>query len=311
MRRGCRPDSALLFDFRKGPDMRKTAAVFVAFLFCLSFASFTAAGDAAYTETNITIDAGDHAIPATVCLPAGSGPYPAVVLLHGTGSSRDEGYNAFVFAAHVFAESYGVASIRIDMMGSGDSTADYADYTFESAVGDTVKAAEYMQSLDAVGAGRIGVLGWSQGGTDALLSAGRRPDLFKAVVTWAGAPDLSDFLNDERMAEAQANGYFELARGGGRVLRISLQWCLDVLRTDVLGEFSAFPGPVLAIAGTDDTDVNPLWAFRIAAANRNPGSRIYLITNADHTFNLSKEPDKETLLDTIHVSGEFFAETLR
>lgn len=291
--------------------MKRIFSTILALLLLLASANFALADNAAYTETVVFLDAGDHEIPATVCLPAGDGPYPAVVMLHGTGANRNEGSNSYVIAARTLAETYGVATIRIDFMGSGDSTADTTGYTFESAVGDAVKAAEYMAELDTVKADAIGVMGWSQGGTDALLSAGWHPEIFKAVVTWAGAPDLTDMLTAADLAEAEANGFFMQNLGWGEPFPVSLQWCIDVLYTDVLKEFGAFPGPVLAIAGSADTAVNPVWSNRIVAASANALSRVYLIKGADHTFNVSLEADKASLHAVIRATGEFFADMLK
>ena len=95
-------------------------------------------------------------------------------MLHGTGSNRDEAGNGYKMAAPVLAEKYGIATVRIDFMGSGDSTADYTGYTFESAVSDAVAAANYAQDARTTSTREhIGVMGWSQGGTDALLCAAR------------------------------------------------------------------------------------------------------------------------------------------
>ena len=91
----------------------------------LFICSAVSAQDAGYEETVISIDGGEYEIPATVCMPAGDGPFPAVVMLHGTGSNREEAGNGYLYAAPVLAEKYGIATIRIDFPGNGDSKADY------------------------------------------------------------------------------------------------------------------------------------------------------------------------------------------
>ena len=123
--------------------MKKVLALVCALLLCLAVIP-AVAEEAGYTETVVSINNGDHDVPATVCVPTGEGKFPAVVMLHGTGSNRDEAGNGYKMAAPVLAEKYGIATIRIDFMGSGDSTADYTGYTFESAVSDAVAAAKYM-----------------------------------------------------------------------------------------------------------------------------------------------------------------------
>ena len=55
----------------------------------------------AYTEENIIIEASDHQIPATVTVPAGAEgeKFPAVIMLHGNGSTRHEAGNAYDYTA--------------------------------------------------------------------------------------------------------------------------------------------------------------------------------------------------------------------
>ena len=115
----------------------------------LFICSAVSAQEAGYEETVISIDGGEYEIPATVCMPAGDGPFPAVVMLHGTGSNREEAGNGYLYAAPVLAEKYGIATIRIDFPGNGDSTADYMQYNFKSAVADAKAAA--IQAMESLG----------------------------------------------------------------------------------------------------------------------------------------------------------------
>ena len=289
--------------------MKKCLVFMLVFVLCIASAAL--AETPGYVETVVSIDAGDHQIPATVCMPTAEGTYTAVVMLHGTGSNRDEAGGGYAYAAPVLAEKYGVATIRIDFMGNGDSTADYTGYTFESAVADAVAAAEYMAALENIDGDHIGVMGWSQGGTDALLSAGQHPEIFKSVVTWAGAPDLSDMLPDELYAEAQKNGYFTMEFDWRDSLNVSLQWCEDVKNVNVLDVFTGFDSPVLAIHGTEDTTVDPDWSNKIAGTSTNEASGTCFIEGMDHTFNVFTEEDLHSLYTAIDGTGAFFSVTLQ
>jgi len=218
-------------------------------------------------------------------------------------------------AAPVLAEKYGIATVRIDFMGNGDSTADYMGYTFDSAVSDAVAAANYMKEQPAVDAEKIGVMGWSQGGTDALLACAWHPEVFKSVVTWAGAPSmvLDGFFTEENYEEAKKNGYFTMNFDWRTPLNVSLEWCEDVMTTDVLAEFAAYTGPVLAVHGTADVTVDPEWSNKIVAANANSASKTCFIEGMDHTFNVFTEIDAgyPSLNNAVDATGAFFAETLR
>ena len=274
--------------------MKKLIALVLIVLCVLSMG--VAAEKAGYVETVIDIDADDHIIPATLCVPAGEGKFPAVVMLHGTGSNREEAGNGYKTAAPVLAEKYGLATIRIDFIGCGDSTGDYKDYTFDSAVADAVAAVNYLKTLDNIDGENIGIMGWSQGGTNALMACANHPELFKTIVTWAGAPDMTIMLTEEQYNEAKENGFYVMEFGWRDPLNFSLQWCEDVMNTDVLAEFAAFEGPVLAINGSEDTVVDPEWADKIVAANKNDASKTYIIEGMDHTFNVFTEPNSTRCL---------------
>lgn len=289
--------------------MKKLIALVLIVLCVLSMG--VAAEKAGYVETVIDIDADDHIIPATLCVPAGEGKFPAVVMLHGTGSNREEAGNGYKTAAPVLAEKYGLATIRIDFIGCGDSTGDYKDYTFDSAVADAVAAVNYLKTLDNIDGENIGIMGWSQGGTNALMACANHPELFKAIVTWAGAPDMTIMLTEEQYNEAKENGFYVMEFGWRDPLNFSLQWCEDVMNTDVLAEFAAFEGPVLAINGSEDTVVDPEWADKIVAANKNDASKTCIIEGMDHTFNVFTEPEFNALLEAVDATGTFFAENLR
>lgn len=294
--------------------MKKWLCLVASLVLAFGIVAFAQAEDhPGYTEEVISIDAGDHTIPATLTLPTAEGKHPAVVMLHGTGSNREEAGNGYQKAAPILAEKYGIATIRIDFMGNGDSTADYKDYTFTSAVADAVKAAAYVTALDAVDGSHLGVMGWSQGGTIALLAAGRHPELFSAVVTWAGAPNMYEdgFPSKEQVAEAEKNGFFVLDFEWRTPLEVSLQWCQEVMNTDVLKEFSAFTGPVLAIHGDQDTSVNPEYSNKIVAASSNPASSVQMMEGMDHTFNVFAEEDFASLMKAIDFTGAFFQAQLK
>jgi cephalosporin-C deacetylase-like acetyl esterase len=96
-------------------------------------------------------------------------------MLHGYyGSAKDEARGGYKIAALILAES-GIASIRFDFTGLGDSTVDHANFTLDVGVKETKLASDYIASLPEVDANRIGVMGWSKGGGMAVLSADEIP----------------------------------------------------------------------------------------------------------------------------------------
>ena len=259
--------------------MKKFLILLLTLLLCLPL--FALAEDAAYTEEDIFIDAGDHQIPATVTIPTGEGQFPFVVMLHGNGSTRHEAGNAYDYTAPEMAKA-GIATIRYDYIGNGDSTSDYIDFTYDKGVADAIACYDYMAALENIDAERAGVMGWSQGGRLALLTAGRN-DLFKSVLTWAGA--MGQKGNDEEEYEiAKANGYYEVTYDWREPLKQSPAYYENALSIDYVAEVAAIKAPILAINGTEDTTVEPETAQKIIDAATSEGSRVLLLEGADHTF---------------------------
>lgn len=239
-----------------------------------------------YTKQYVMIPNGDYQIPAVVTLPKTKSDQkvPLVVMCHGTGSNKDEAGNGYKILAPKLAQA-GIGSIRFDFIGTGDSTVDYIKYSLQSAVRDTNRVAAYAAQLTMVDADKIGVMGWSQGGTVALLAAAENPKL-KTVVTWAGAVDLSGLITEAGYKQAQEQGYSVLEFGWRSSLKLGLEWYQDVKTTDVLKEFAKSKAPVLAINGAEDKVVNPKNADLIVKASTNSKSKTEIMAQADHTFKI-------------------------
>ncbi len=255
-----------------------------------------------------------HEVPGTLTLPAKASGAPAVVMLHGTGTSRNESSNAFARLAQSLAEA-GIASLRIDFMGCGASTANNADFCPTSAIIDAKASADYLASLKEVDGSAIGVMGWSQGGMDALLSAAAHPDTFKAVVTWAGAISMDgagifgDVSFEDAYKTAKETGEAIAPRWVGDPMHVGVRWFEEVQSMDTLAELTKYPGPILAVHGKDDSTVPPESAEQIVKASSNSASRTHLVENCEHTFNVFTD-DTATMDGVIAETSAYFVKQL-
>lgn len=272
-----------------------------------------------YVETvvSIPVAAQDgipaHEIPATLTLPVSASKdakVPGVVMLHGTGSNRDEAGMGYALAAPRMAAD-GIATLRIDFMGNGDSTASYRDYNYTSAVIDAKAAADYLAGLETVGGGNLGVMGWSQGGTDALLAAEAHPDTFQAVVTWSGALELNGaslFAGtsfEDAYAQAKKEGFYTMTFDWREPLELGERWFQEAAETNILKVTADIKAPILAINGKDDTTVTPDNAEKIVKAAANADSQLLLVDNCDHTYNVFSG-DFTALYQTVDATAAFF-----
>ncbi len=241
--------------------------------------------ESVYTENVITIKNTDYEIPAIITLPTGieEKKVPLVIMCHGTASNKDEAGDGYKMYASRLAEA-GIASIRFDFIGTGDSKVDYSKYNFTTALNDVNKVIEYAKELDSVDSENIGILGWSQGGSIAMLAAGENPDV-KSVVTWAGAEnDCLLALGDYEAAKA--NGYAIVEFDWRDSLNFGLQWHEDVRNIDILETLKKSKAPILALNGSNDDVVPPETTDLIIETSTNELSKKSIIDGADHTFNI-------------------------
>lgn len=248
-----------------------------------------------------------HTVPGTLCVPARTDGLrlPGVVMLPGSGCDRDETADAFRRAAAIMAGA-GIASLRIDFMGSGDSQASQADYNFTSANLDAKAAADYLAAQSYIDPGRLAVLGKSQGGTNALLAAGKYPDTFRAVVCWSGAVDVKIVAGNFNLA-------YEIARMQGSYQAdpqqkpLGKRWFDEVDGTDVLKVVSRLRSPVLAVNGDADTLVPSFTAVLIADAAKN--GTAHILKGVDHNYNLFTD-DPGSYFEVVDATIAFLRENL-
>ncbi|MBA3816932.1 MAG: alpha/beta fold hydrolase [Parachlamydiaceae bacterium] len=113
-------------------------------------------------------------LSGTLTLPNTDGPYPAVILLHGSAPlDRDAsmfGHKLFlVWADHLTRQ--GIAVLRFDKRSAGKSTGNYNASTLEDFANDALAGLEYLETQKDINPDNIGLVGHSEGGMTALLTA--------------------------------------------------------------------------------------------------------------------------------------------
>lgn len=252
----------------------------------------------AQSEQTVTIKTDLGPIVGTLERPAGD-PAPVVLLFHGFTGSRDElavattDEGVFSRTARLLAEQ-GIASLRIDFRGSGESPGAFADTTFEGQIADGLAALAWLEASPDVDGTRLGVIGWSQGGLVASAVAGRsgKPD---AVALWAAVADPEESFGGLLGADLLDKG---LAAGDTPVT-VALPWGVEielaqpffqgVASLDPTAEIAAYTGPLLVAHGTLDTIVLPSAADAFLAAHE--GEETFWSAEMDHAFNVFTGPE--------------------
>lgn len=253
---------------------------------------------------NIEIPGTRGNIPATIQLPAKSArgeELPLVVLCHGfTGNRQGDGH--FAPLAEDLA-AHGIATVRLDFAGCGDSTEPYANYTLANMAADVDSVIGYMQATYSTG--KTALVGHSMGGRLASLypQLGQYPVTALALWSPANGTGLQglEFLSidnfaavEELAARADAEG--SVAAWGVELSAAYIDGMRDsnpnaALQESGLPVLLTYSGNERILSDTTQTETK-------AAVESLPDGQVVLdpFVNGDHNYT-SEDPATNTQLD--------------
>lgn len=141
-------------------------------------------------------------LAGTLTLPQGEGPFPVVILISGSGpQDRNEelmGHKPFLVLADYLTKR-GIAVLRVDDRGVGESTGDFNAATTLDFTRDVLAGVDYLKTRPEIDPERIGLIGHSEGGLIAPLAASISSDV-AFIVLMAGPA-----LNGEEISKLQSD----------------------------------------------------------------------------------------------------------
>lgn len=151
-------------------------------------------------------------LAGTFTRPEGAGPFPAALLITGSGpQDRDEtllGHRPFLVIADALTRR-GVAVLRVDDRGVGKSTGDHAAATSEDFARDVEAGVAYLKSREEVDPKAIGLIGHSEGGLIAPIVAARSSDVGFIVLLAGTGVDGATILRAQGQLILKAEGASE------------------------------------------------------------------------------------------------------
>jgi uncharacterized protein len=207
-----------------------------------------------------------------------SGRPAGVVLFHGFTGDRMESHWLFVKCSRAL-ERAGIASLRFDFFGSGESEGEFRHATLDGEIADAQDAVDFFRREGGIDGERLGLLGLSLGGAIAALVAERVRA--RALVLWAAVarlPHLRSLADSvsQPLPESSAREY------GGH--EISSSFLNNIDSWDPLGAVARFTKPTLIVHPERDEHLDlshPEDYFRASAAT---SKEKIIVAGADHTF---------------------------
>ena len=154
---------------------------------------------------------GEIQLAGMLFVPEGEGPFPTVVIIHGSGTSYRDSKWYLSVTQHLLDN--GITVLLPDKRGSEKSEGEWRGASFEDLAGDTLSAIEYLKTQGHIEYSSIGLVGMSQGGWIAPLVASKSEDV-SFVVSMSGAFVTTDeqLLYEEINSIHQMGTYMFLAK---------------------------------------------------------------------------------------------------
>jgi dienelactone hydrolase len=169
-------------------------------------------GAFSYVDQEVTVGAAEWPLPGTLTMPAGAGPFPAVVLVHGSGpQDRD----ATVGPNKVFRDlAAGLASHGIAVLRYAKRTQQHAGRAMaltsltvkEEAIDDALAAVAMLRRAAGIDPSRVFVLGHSMGGTLVPRLAAQDPDLAGLIVLAGATKSIEQAIVEQTRYLVMADG---------------------------------------------------------------------------------------------------------
>jgi len=250
----------------------------------VSYAPPDYAVPSAYTDREVTVGGGEWALPGTLSLPAGTGPFSAVVLVHGSGpNDRDESFgpNKTFKDLALGLASRGVAVLRYDKR-TFVHRAKLDAFTHvtvkEETIDDALAAVALLRRDPAIDPAKVFVLGHSLGGMLAPRIAAADPKLAGIIVMAGPVRSLDQAVFDQytylfnadgtvtaaeqkRIDDARetiaavANLTAEDAKSGRIIGGVPASYWLDLRGFDPAAAAARLPHRILVLQGARDYQV--------------------------------------------------------
>jgi len=204
---------------------------------------------------------------------------PVVIFFHGFTGDRMESHWIFIKCARALARE-GIASLRFDFYGSGESEGTFLEASLQSEIADARVAVRFIERQKGIDPQRLGLCGLSLGGCVAACAA--RAAKARALVLWSAVahPAILQELS-VKLGKPSPNhpGAFEYdAR------EISARFLKDAAGVDPLGAIHHFRGPTLILHPGKDGSVPRSHAQDFLQASGAEIKEKVIIPGADHTF---------------------------
>ena len=243
---------------------------------------------------------GDHGkLSAVIQTPEGKATYPMVMILHGFMGEKN---SELLTTLANNLEAAGIASIRFDFNGHGESEGNFSDMTVLNEIEDAKKVYEYVKKLPEVTS--IGIAGHSQGGVVTSMLAGKLgAKKISAIALMAPAAVLREDAIRGNLFGVQYDSLnppetVSLPNG----FTVGRNYIVTAQNLPIYDTAKKFKGSALMVHGTGDVIVP--YTYSIRYKNIYKKSKLELLAGLDHGFS-------QDIAKADKIVADYFARKLK
>ncbi|MDX1507407.1 MAG: alpha/beta fold hydrolase [Woeseiaceae bacterium] len=245
--------------------------------------------DTRHVQVEFENQSQDLALAGLLFVPEGDGPFPAAVVIHGSGTSRRDNGWYLTLAKHM--QDSGILVLLPDKRGSEKSEGDWRTASLMDLATDTLAAIEHLRAQESIAVSGIGIIGMSQGGWIAPLVASKEEKLAFIVSMVGSAVTPSEQLLYEENYNLRQFGFLPgisnvLAYVGYANVRYLAQRKLYdlIIDYDPLPYWNDISIDSLILFGADDTNVPSAESAKRLAGLDNPHIRVEVYQDSGHAL---------------------------
>ena len=272
--------------------------------------------ETSYQEIQFHNSIQDIKLGGLLFIPEGTGPSPAAIIIHGSGSSQRE--NGWYLTLTKYLQDHGVLVLLPDKRGSEKSEGNWGNSSFEDLATDTLAAIEFIKNQEIVKVSHIGVIGMSQGGRIAPIVADQSQDISYLINVVGGVTPAFDALYYEEIFNLREMGFLpgvsNIMALGTTPLLINVS---DKTFWDAVGNFDPLPYwknvtiPALNLFGKQDTNVPTERSAELLRSLNRPNINVIVYSGSGHPLedpvdkgnSIFREDAMKEILDFIYSAG--------
>jgi len=222
---------------------------------------------------------------------------PIVIIIHGFKGTKE--YYPFVNNSIKPLTDAGIAVLRIDCRGSGESDLEFKDMTIKSESEDILTTIKYLQNLKNIDSKKISLIGISMG-AGAIITAMKQKPKVKTLVFWGPAWYFGDgdsyFNRPEHRKTIKEEGVFYVTQSfTGKKMVAGKELFKEMTTLDTRPYMKFVKIPVLVLRGSEDEVVG---TKKDKEAVKLLNAEYKIIEKGDHNFT-DKESEKELIKQTV------------